>query len=1374
MKRKLFFFFLICYSALLQAQSPLLETISIEQGLSQGFVPSICQDDDGFLWFATKNGLNRYDGYQFQVFKNDPFDSLSLNDNELTHIQASGDFLILSTNGKGIQLFHRKTQRFYAMPSFAGPNLLHSVFPIEENSVGMLFHEAGEVALYLIHWPSDLVERVEKGATLADLFRIEIPLRRSGLFEADVSADQKKIRLLTQNSILEYDIQSGATSAIDLPFPFAARRNIMNSKRILSDFSGAAWIFQGTKLARLNGRKWDVFTLPFQDSYLICTDKKGGFFGFLAGNTLYGLDLNKKPFNPMPTWELPLEQPIASCFADQFGNIWMGTDAYGIRKFSPRTGTFKNYMKGFSVYCQPVYNGKNHVLMGDVRRRDSFLKLLDLRSGQMVPTARMGLPEQNSANGVTTENGRFWFVVNKKPTQLICLDPETGFLESIPVPVESNTEFFMLRFVPPGEIWMFSKNKMIRFDIAERQFFSFDNRWLSDYSIKAVEHDREGSWWIGTSNGLLHKAKPDENGQSGLRIFKAEKNNRNSLPTNSIKSLLIDPADPNVLWIGTNGHGLTRLEISKNRFTHFTTKNGLPDDVVYGILADDETPRNLWISTNRGLTRFSPETDLFQYYFKSDGLQDNEFNTFASYKSPSSGKLFFGGVNGLTVFDPKDLDMNSELPQVRLTGLKINGRDISPRDSNAIINKDIAFLERLELSFYQNSIVLQFAATDYTSPQRNQFAYYLEGAEQEWAHRGFEHSAQYLNLAPGTYTFRVKAANSSGVWNEEPIALVIVIHAPWYRTWWAYLLYATLLAGAVFMFYKNQLRRRLEHAEAERLKGLDEFKSRFFTNITHEFRTPLTVILGTNEQLTAGSEQWAIDRERPAVKGKLNLIKRNGENLLRLINQILDLAKLESKTLKMNYVQGDVLAYLRYIAESLHSLANAQNVMLRVESDQAKIVMDYDPERLLQIAYNLLSNAIKFTPSGGKVVLRSTVDSLPRAIGDGRWTGAEIRPPSAVHRPPFAVITVTDTGVGISPEALPHIFDRFYQANNLEKANAGGTGIGLALTKELVKAMGGDISVESEVGKGTTFTVRLPITRKAENPAQAGQVLNLPPLESLNPQILKSSTPQILLIEDNADVVEYLAACLSSPFGGGREGAYQLDFAYNGRAGIEKALKNVPDLIVSDVMMPEKDGFEVVETLKNDERSSHIPIVLLTAKADVASRIAGLKRGADAYLAKPFHQEELLVTINNLLELRRKLHTKYASIANAGLQTPDWPGVKSEFRNPQPEIDLENQFLQKIRSIVEHNLSDADFEMPHLERAVAMSRSQIFRKIKALTGKSPSQFIRSIRLQHGRQLLQTTGLTVSEIAYKVGFANVKYFSDAFLEEFGERPTGLRG
>lgn len=567
---------------------------------------------------------------------------------------------------------------------------------------------------------------------------------------------------------------------------------------------------------------------------------------------------------------------------------------------------------------------------------------------------------------------------------------------------------------------------------------------------------------------------------------------------------------------------------------------------------------------------------------------------------------------------------------------------------------------------------------------------------------------------------------------------------------WASLAILTLLVFVALQIYASYRRRtrelRAEHRERERLNEVDAFKSRFFTNITHEFRTPLTVILGNLDLMKS-----EIERSRSAssalLLSKISTIRRSGENLLRLINEILDLAKLESNALQMNYVQGDVLAYLRYIAESMYSLANVQNVMLRIESPEAAIVMDYDPERLMQIVHNLLSNAIKFTPSGGRIVLLAELPQGPS---------------------PMLNIRVTDTGAGISVEELPRIFDRFFQAKNQEHISprggggpAGGAGIGLSLTKELVKVMGGDIRVESRAGVGTTFIVALPITNNAPKtePAAAPHTPHdWPESASLgtspsSPIPANGERPQLLIVEDNPDVAEYLRDCF--------EGQYQLDFAYNGRAGIENALENVPDIIISDVMMPEKDGFELCDTLKNDERTSHIPIVLLTARSTATDRIAGLRRGADAYLAKPFHAEELRVTLTNLVALRQRLQSRYAqAIAPLPLAV-------------EPELRMEDAFLEKVRAIVEARLSDPDLEMPQLERALTMSRSQIFRKIKALTGKSPSLYIRSIRLARAQEMLRNTALTVSEIAYDTGFSSPQYFSDAFLEEFGVRPSEAR-
>lgn len=551
---------------------------------------------------------------------------------------------------------------------------------------------------------------------------------------------------------------------------------------------------------------------------------------------------------------------------------------------------------------------------------------------------------------------------------------------------------------------------------------------------------------------------------------------------------------------------------------------------------------------------------------------------------------------------------------------------------------------------------------------------------------------------------------------------------------------------ADFALRESHLLQEKKQVEAERLQELNDFKSRFFTNITHEFRTPLTVMLGMSEQL-------AKDEKDEPKRKQLGLIKRNGENLLHLINQLLDLAKLESSTLKMNYIQGDVLSFVKYIAESLHSLANAQNLMLLVESKQGEIIMDYDPERFLQIIHNLLSNAIKFTPSGGKVVLRVTSE------------GFETLPTLKMLN-----ISVTDTGAGIPPDELPHIFERFFQAKNQEHASpslsgrvgvgSGGAGIGLSLTRELVKAMGGEISVESTVGVGTTFLVKLPIANK-EAFVSEGVTSSHPlttPTGLLSVGLTSShpvTAPTILLIEDNPDVVEYLTACL--------KGQYQLDFAYNGQAGIEKALETVPDLIISDVMMPFKDGFEVLETLKNDERASHIPIVLLTAKADAQSRLAGLRRGADAYLSKPFYQEELLVTVANLLESRRKLQLKYQQ--NILAPVVDVPA--------EPSADLEDAFLQNIRAIIEANYADDTFGLPQLCQKIGMSRSQLFRKMKALTDIAPSDLIRSHRLNKAKVLLKSGTFNVAEVAWEVGFKDPSYFSKLYQEEFGVGPSATR-
>lgn len=546
-----------------------------------------------------------------------------------------------------------------------------------------------------------------------------------------------------------------------------------------------------------------------------------------------------------------------------------------------------------------------------------------------------------------------------------------------------------------------------------------------------------------------------------------------------------------------------------------------------------------------------------------------------------------------------------------------------------------------------------------------------------------------------------------------------------------------------------------EHREAGRLAELDAFKSRFFTNISHEFRTPLTVILGMAEQLRRHFGQK--ENKKPAemqadVVRAATFIQRNGEHLLRLINQILDLAKLETNTLRLNYVQGDVAAYLPYLAESLRSLADERGVALRIETSPAPVIMDYDPERLRQVVHNLLSNAIKFTPGGGQVALSVACEERKDLAG--------------FENLPRLKITVADTGTGIAPEDLPQIFDRFYQAPNAQKVAASGSGIGLSLTRELLHAMGGDIQAASEVGKGSTFTVSLPIRRETKNLADQLPVQAFPEktaaVAHADPDPVSAETPEdlpvLLLVEDNPDVAEYLRACLSDQ--------YQLAVAVNGREGIEKALETVPDLILSDVMMPEKDGLQLCDALKNDERTSHIPIVLLTARADVESRLAGLQRGADAYLAKPFYPDELTLVLKNLLTLRQRWQRHFAPSAE-GLDALVVPDMATQDFTP------ENTFLNKVKEKIAQHCDDHQFDGPRLARAMLLSEVQLYRKIKALTGKSTALYIRSLRLQKGMELLRSTTLTISEIAYDVGFEDPNYFSRTFTQEFGMAPSEFR-
>jgi signal transduction histidine kinase/DNA-binding response OmpR family regulator len=887
-------------------------------------------------------------------------------------------------------------------------------------------------------------------------------------------------------------------------------------------------------------------------------------------------------------------------------------------------------------------------------------------------------------------------------------------------------------------------------------------QWIN--LIEAIKYDPFRKWlWLGNRDVLV--AINPATQQLEAQYF----NEKNNIAT--IHYIHTDPLGR--LWLGTE-QGLVRFEPASNFWKKYTTAHGLPDEYVHGIQPEGDSC--LWLATNHGLSRFSIAPERFINFYEEDGLPDNEFNRSSSFRA-SDGRMYFGGMRGITAFFPKEVMEKYEHRSIE-NHLRLH--TVSMTDDERDTVRTSYFFEKspqLDVYYQNKTVVLEFGLMDFQSEGAIQYSYLLDGHDDTWSKPSPNNTVTFSSLPSGSYVFRVKALNAKGQWAADELAIQLIVHPPWWATWWAYSLYLlafAALAFAIFSFLKKrwELKSQLENEQQEalRLKELDAFKSRLYTNLTHEFRTPLTVILGMAEQGKAEIEKrgnWEIGNssERPQkisnfLISNFQHIEHNGHSLLRLVNQLLDLSKLEDGSFKLHPKRGDIVSFLRYLSESFKSYAETKQLSLHFTSEMKTLEMDFDPEQLQQVVTNLVSNAVKFTPPGGQlhVKLNSRSAAAEREFGG------------------TLAITISDTGIGIAPEELPHIFDRFYQVDGTSTREGEGTGIGLAHALELVKLMGGSIEVESELGKGSAFSLSLPIKKEQGTSAFSSnsiKITGLPTPSGLEAAFEKNTEktgaglPQLLIVEDNPDLIVYLKNCLSS--------LYEIEVAQNGRIGIEKAVEQIPDLILSDVMMPEKDGFEVLDTLKNDERTSHIPIALLTAKADVESRITGLRRGADAYLSKPFHKAELLATLAMMLENRRRLTAHFTTIqvpaqpVSLAVEMVETKGTE----DMETAIQMEDAFLQKLRFILEENYSDENFALPQLCDVLGMNRYQLFRKMKAVTDESPSNFIRSFRMEKARHFLKNTEQNVSEVAYQVGYKDLAHFSKSFSESFGIVPSEFR-
>ena len=942
-----------------------------------------------------------------------------------------------------------------------------------------------------------------------------------------------------------------------------------------------------------------------------------------------------------------------------------------------------------------------------------------------------------------------------------------------------------------GTIWIGTSKGLNEYDprsgiLQHHQSDVQNPNTLSNSDINAIFENASGRIWIATAGGLT---RYDRAGGTFTRFLTGQglaggiRNNNIVAITETFPAAPPgDPAGKGTLWLATL-EGLLKFDPETETITNFTEDDGLCNNAVVSMMQDSRG--NLWLGTLDGLSRFSPQSGIFKNYHHADGLQDYVFNFGASFNN-RNGEMYFGSINGVTLFHPDSIRDDPRIPSIVLTSFKILNREMA-------LDTAIAYKKRLDFSQQDKVFTIGFAALHFSDIRNNQFAYKLEGFDDDWIYSGNRREATYTNLDPGEYIFRVKGSDNAGVWNERGAAITIVVTPPWWKTGWAYALYLLLAAGLLYGSWQFQLnrermrqQRKLEQVEAEKLREVDRLKSRFFANVSHEFRTPLTLMIGPVEQMLSG-------KFKGNIKEQYRMILRNGRRLLKLINQLLDISRLESGRMKLQASETDIVTFLRKVIAAFESLAARKQINLSFQAPEAPLLAFIDRDKLEKIVVNLLSNAFKFTEQGGSVEVVIDIPPGPPSKGG---VGA-VSPFEGGLRGMFE-ITVRDSGIGIPAERLPHIFDRFYQVDDTHTREQEGSGIGLALTKELVDLHHGEIFVESGLGEGTTFSVRLPLgkghldaaasaefgIRSAEWDANAElgvrnseldeEVNNLDadnstgsasstdsqdPLQSAirNPQseipppsaIRNPQSAIVLVVEDNPDMRTYLRESLA--------GGYKMLEAEDGEQGVKKAVKAMPDLIISDVMMPKLDGYELCRRLKNDERTSHIPVILLTARADGESKIEGLETGADDYLAKPFDARELRVRVKNLIELRRKLWEKFRQ------------GSTVEPRE-LTLTSIDARFLERAIAVVERHLDQPDFETEAFGKEIGLSRAQLYRKLRALTGQSTHQFIRTLRLKRAAQLLQHRTGNVSEIAYQVGFNNLSHFSRVFREVFGENPS----
>jgi signal transduction histidine kinase/ligand-binding sensor domain-containing protein/CheY-like chemotaxis protein/AraC-like DNA-binding protein len=1424
------------------------KTLTIENGLSGNIINRIIEDYYGYIWIATPNGLNRYDGYKVTVFYYNPLDTSSIPNNEISSfaVDKEGDFWIGTKTG--LCRFNYESERFERHLQ-QGPG--------ERNSISSLFVDAKD----------QLWVGTENG-----LFRFD---KKAKEFIKMIVDDE-----LNLNAPLSFAEHSNGTlllgtwergfyrinenrrnysrEIISLPGN-SARFDVNTIETILIDKNNTVWMgtrggvikaYESSKLGK-NTYDFSLFQQELSPGssaidppvHALCEDNKGRIWiGTENGLNIYDPVTHRNfLYLNIPADPNSLSNNHIKCiFKDRNGNIWMGTYQGGVNIFSPNQDRFQNSLPAINNaadqkirYVKSILqDSKGTIWIG------TDLGLLEFtESGQLIKKYVNNPGDLNSINigGVTAiledKKGRIW--IGTWGGGLHELNRETGLFKRLPYidRVHDNSRSqgdVTVRSIAEdsqGNLWIGNVRGYLDKYNPETKVFEHFRIPLNELDINAVilivNVDKGDNVWIGTQGGGLFRLDAKT---KNLKRFGVQSNSGissdSSLTCTDVYSLFF--SDDNQLWLGTN-NGIQILNVETNRVKSFTTKDGLPSNTVYCILMDDFG--YFWISTLNGISRFNPDLNVFINYDRRDGIRINSENGFKS----SSGWLFFGGVNGINAINPASIKENLAIPPIVFTDFRIFNKSIEIGEKS-ILKKSINLNDEIVIDYNQNVFSIEFAALNYINSEKNQYKCKLDGFDKDWVLLGSAKEARYTNLSPGDYSFHVIASNNDGVWNEKGRILKIKILPPWYQTWWfklialmslfliilSWILVRTfrlrdqqrklkklvqertleietqqvkLQQQADMLLHTNQLlvdkqnevlaqkesialqneklevknhlledqknqisaQRQKEQEMAGKLHEADQMKLRFFTNISHEFRTPLTLILGPIEKLLS---EFSSHQEFTEL-GKV--IQRNTLRLLNLINQFLDISRFEAGVVKLNISRGDIFTYINGIVNAYQFAAKQKNIEYVYISDVDSHECFFDADKIEKIMYNLLSNAFKFTMDGGKI------EVSVKLLNENK---PQIKEADTIR------ITISDTGKGISPAHLKRIFERFYQVDQKEGHQVSGTGIGLALTHDLVAVYNGTIDVESLPGKGTTFIVSLPINKSSFK--EEDIIPGLPVVDDLKRQLItvedqnyetahsafdssdedsvevngEDKRYSIMIVDDNRDIRKYLI----DNFGN----EYRIIEARDGTEGLEKALKYLPKLVICDVMMPNMNGYELCAHLKTDLRTCHIPVIILTAKASPEDQLESLETGADAFISKPFDIKLLETQVRQLISGREQLKQLF----------------KRELVMGPSDIVVESsdeKLMNRIIKVMSENISNPDFGVEELGREVGLSRTHLYRKLKQFTNHTAIEFVRNMRLQRAAQLFKQNKLYVAEVAYMSGFKELSYFRKIFREFYGMSP-----